>query len=55
MMKLPRTIRLAKLWEQEEQKLAVLEPIVRQNREALLSGKTVEHEADAALQWQFLQ
>jgi hypothetical protein len=47
--------RFAKLREQEEKKLAVLEPIVRQNREALLSGETVEHESDAVLHRQFLQ
>jgi hypothetical protein len=46
---------LAKLREQEEKKYAFLEPIVRQNREALLSGKTVEHQSDAVLHWQFLQ
>jgi hypothetical protein len=47
--------RLAKLREQEEKKFAILEPMVRQHREALLSGKTVEHESDAVLHWQFLQ
>jgi hypothetical protein len=46
---------LAKLWEREEKKLAILDPIVQQNREALLSGKSAEHESEAYLQWRFLQ
>ncbi len=47
--------RMAKLREQEEQKLAVLEPLLQQHREALLAGKPVAHESDAFLHWRFLQ
>src|SRR5207249_3180501 len=41
--------------EEEDMKLAVLEPIVEQYREALLSGKTVDHGSDAFLRWRSLR
>lgn len=47
--------RLAKLREQDEKKLAALEPIVQQNREALLAGKAGKHQEDALLYWHSLQ
>jgi len=47
--------RLAKLREQDEKKLAALEPIVQQNREALLAGKAGKRQEDAVLSWHSLQ
>jgi hypothetical protein len=47
--------RLAKLREQEETRLAELEPLVQRQREALLSGKTAKDPSDTALRWQSLQ